>query len=60
MGKLGPEARERLAAAQREEIAAVRREVERDPHESLVATGGLPRSRQSGALLDAIAARAAA
>jgi hypothetical protein len=60
MGKLGAEARERLAAAQREELAALRREVECDPHEALVATGGLPRSGQSGALLDAIAARAAA
>lgn len=59
-GKLGAPARARLAAAQQGELASLRRELTCDPHESLVRAAGLPRSRQSGALLDAIAARAAA
>jgi hypothetical protein len=59
-GKLGAQARARLAAAQRDELVSLRKELTCDPHESLVTTGGLPRSRQSGALLDAIAVRAAA
>jgi hypothetical protein len=60
MGRLDAAARARVACAQREEIAALRRETKDDPHPSLVSTAGLPRRAQSAMLLAAIATRAAA
>jgi hypothetical protein len=59
-GRLDAETRAAIERAQRAEIADMRRELAGDPHESLVSRGGLPRAYQSGALLEAIAARAAA
>ena len=59
-GKLSPEARDRLRAAQRDAVVALVGEVRQDPHASLVRQGGLPRGLQSQALISAIEARLAA
>jgi hypothetical protein len=59
-GKLSAEARDRLLAAQRRAVVALRGEVMQDPHGSLVKEGGLPRGRQSQVLVSAIADRLAA
>jgi hypothetical protein len=59
LGRLDAADRTRVRAAQRDEIAKLRGELARDPVEGLVRAGGLPRGRQSRALVDAIAAAAA-
>jgi hypothetical protein len=60
LGRLDVAARARVAEAQRAEIDTLRGELSRDPPESLRRAGGLPRARQSHALVGAIAARLAA
>jgi hypothetical protein len=57
--RLDAVARERVAAAQRAEIATLLGEVSHDPHVSLRGAGGLPRAAHSRALVAAIAGRAA-
>jgi hypothetical protein len=54
MSRLPLDARGRVQAAQREELAVLASELTRDPAPSLVAAGGLPRAAQSQALLHAI------
>lgn len=60
LGRLDADARARVAAAQRREIATMLDELSGDPHESLRRAGGLPRAAQSRALVQAIADRLAA
>jgi hypothetical protein len=60
MGRLGARARDRVRRAQDEAIAVLLSEVASDPHESLLATAGLPRGDQSRALVAANASRLAA
>jgi hypothetical protein len=60
LGKLDAAGRARVRKAQRDEITALKRELERDPHESLLASGGLPRAWQSQCLIDAIETKLAA
>jgi hypothetical protein len=60
MGKLDAACRAVVRKAQRAAIATLRNEVRRDPHESLLRTGGLPRAFQSQSLIEAIEARIAA
>jgi hypothetical protein len=59
-GKLSASARARLRAAQDEAVVALMGEVSQDPHRSLMKEGGLPKGRQSQALISAIEARLAA
>jgi hypothetical protein len=60
IGRLDPAARARVREAQRDEVAVLKSELGRDPHESLLSKGGLPRAFQSQALVDAIEAKLAA
>jgi hypothetical protein len=58
--RLDAASRARVAGAQRTEIATLLDELARDPHDALLAAGGLPRAAQSRALVAAIAERLAA
>jgi hypothetical protein len=58
--RLDAAARERVISAQRAEITTLLGELSRDPQESLVRAGGLPRAAQSRALVAAIGRRAGA
>ncbi|HEY8087165.1 MAG TPA: ferritin-like domain-containing protein [Polyangiaceae bacterium] len=60
VGRLDAASRARVAEAQRSEIATMLDELARNPHDTLLATGGLPRAAQSQALVSAIARRLAA
>jgi hypothetical protein len=60
MAKLDSTDRHRVRGAQRDEIAALKRELSDDPHQSLVREGGLPQAFQSQALVEAIEAKIAA
>jgi hypothetical protein len=60
LGRLGAEGRRRVREAQRETIAALKSELARDPHESLLSRAGLPRAFQSQALVESIEAKIAA
>jgi hypothetical protein len=56
LSRLGRAEREAIRTAQRDEIAALEREVAEDPPASVVRVVGLPRAFQSRALIGAIAA----
>jgi hypothetical protein len=60
IGRLDAAGRARVRRAQRDAIAVLKREVGRDPHESLLGRGGLPRAHQSQWLVDAIEEKVAA
>jgi hypothetical protein len=60
LGRLDAAGRRRVIDAQNAEIATLLGELARDPHPTLVATGGLPRAAQSRSLVGAIAERIAA